>query len=94
MKSIQTPPIQFCVLFLILIVSDISAQTFEVTRTDVSTPVGCDSGTDCSMRKAIIATNEVSGFLYISSDSIFMYPLPGFTEIREKSFEFTNYQSI
>jgi len=91
MISIQTPSIQFSVLFF---VSDISAQTFEVTRTDVSTPVGCDSGTDCSMRKAIIATNEVSGFLYISSDSIFMYLLSVFTEMREKSFEFTNYQSI
>ena len=91
MKSIQTPSIEFSVLFF---VSDNSAQTFEVTRTDVWTPIGCDSGSDCSMRKKVIATKEVSGFLYISSDSIFMYPLPGFTEMREKSFEFTNYQSI
>ena len=91
MKSIQTPSIQFSELFF---VSDISVQTFEVTRTDVSTPVGCDSGTDCSMRKAIIATNEVIRFLHISCDSIFINPLPGFTERHEKSFEFTNYQSI
>ncbi|MCG2590593.1 BspA family leucine-rich repeat surface protein, partial [Rhodohalobacter sulfatireducens] len=57
-KFHQAFSIQFFVLFLILIVPVVSAQ-IEVTRTDDPTPDGCNSGTDCSLREAIIAANDV-----------------------------------
>jgi len=60
MKKInQSFFLQFFVLFLILFVPVVSGQTFEVTRTDDPTPDGCSSGTDCSLREAIIAANDV-----------------------------------
>ncbi|NBC03906.1 MAG: CSLREA domain-containing protein, partial [Bacteroidetes bacterium] len=58
-KFHQAFSIQFFVLFLILIVPVVSAQTFVVTETDDPTPDGCSSGTDCSLREAIIAANDV-----------------------------------
>ena len=68
--------------------------SIQVAQKDNPAPYRCIFGMVYFLREATIATNEVSGFLYISSDSIFMDPIPGFTKMREKSFDFTNYQSI
>lgn len=58
-KFYQAFSIQLFVLLFMFLVPFASAQTFEVTRTDDPTPDGCNSGTDCSLREAIIAANDV-----------------------------------
>ena len=58
-KFLHAFSIQLFFLFFVLLVPLAVAQTFEVTRTDDPTPGGCSSGTDCSLREAIIAANDI-----------------------------------
>lgn len=47
--------------FLGLTASSAQAATFVVSRTDDPSPDGCVSGTDCSLREAVIAANAADG---------------------------------
>ena len=59
MKTIYTFSLHFFLFLFVLSIQVLSAQTLVVTETDDPAPDGCESGSDCSLREAIIAANDI-----------------------------------